>query len=275
LPFVAINGTELFYLSSGTGIPCLVMHGGLGVDHTYLHPWLDPLGDRFRLVYYDHRGNGRSGRPALSTLTFAQFAADADALRAYLGIDKIAILGHSFGGIVALEYALQYPHRLSRLILVGTAPAFDYGGEIVANIQRTRPDPEVLAAWGQPPVDAADQERQLKATAPLYFVRYDPAQVDRLFAHTVFSAAASKRGSDLVQGYSIVPRLREIETPTLVLTGRDDFIAPPSQAERLGRGLPNARVVIFEHSGHYPYVEEPDAFFATIRSWLCQGCLTI
>jgi proline iminopeptidase len=270
LPFATINGTELFYIGTGTGIPCLVMHGGLGVDHTYLHPWLDPLGDRFRLVYYDHRGNGRSGRPALSTLTLSQLAADADALRYHLDVEQVAVLGHSFGGIVALEYALVYPHRLSHLILIGTTAAFDYGDEIVAKIQHKRPPREVLAAWGQPPADDADNAemlRFLKARAPLYFVRHDPALVDRLFGRTVFSATASKRGSELVEGYSRVPRLGEIETPTLVLTGREDFIAPPSQAERLGRGMPHAQVVIFEQSGHYPYVEEPDAFFAALRNW--------
>jgi len=84
MPVVSLNGTELFYLEHGAGQPCLVMHGGLGADHTGLHPWLDPLGDVVRLVYYDHRGNGRSGRPPLETLTYAQLAADADALRAYL-----------------------------------------------------------------------------------------------------------------------------------------------------------------------------------------------
>lgn len=63
MPIAKINGADLFYLTRGEGLPCLVMHGGLGLDHTYLHPWLDPLGDTLQLVYYDHRGNGRSGRP--------------------------------------------------------------------------------------------------------------------------------------------------------------------------------------------------------------------
>ena len=73
----------------------------------------------------------------------------------------------------------------------------------------------------------------------------------------------------MVQGYDVVPRLGEIGVPTLVLAGRDDFIAPPSQAERLCQGIRNAELVVFEHSGHYPYVEEPEAFFAAIRDWLC------
>jgi len=107
LPIIPANGTELYYVEAGSGLPCLVMHGGLGVDHTYLHPWLDPLGDVLRLIYYDHRGNGRSGRPALETLTFDQFCADADTLRSALGLDRVAVMGSSYGGFIALEYAVE------------------------------------------------------------------------------------------------------------------------------------------------------------------------
>jgi proline iminopeptidase len=102
-----INGTELFYVSVGEGLPCLVMHGGLGVDHSYLHPWLDPLGDMLHLIYYDHRRNGRSGRASKETMTHAQLAADADALRSHLGFARVAVMGHSYGGFIALEYALD------------------------------------------------------------------------------------------------------------------------------------------------------------------------
>ncbi|MGH2583548.1 MAG: alpha/beta fold hydrolase [Dehalococcoidia bacterium] len=73
-----------------------------------MHPSLDPLDDTFRLVYYDHRGNGRSGRPPIHTLFFEQFADDADALRAHLGLGRIAVLGHSYGSFIALEYALRW-----------------------------------------------------------------------------------------------------------------------------------------------------------------------
>ena len=122
MPVAHLNGTELFYVEVGEGVPCLVMHGGLGGDHSALHPWLDPLGDVMQLVYYDHRGNGRSGRPPSGMITFERLCADADALREQLGFEKVAVLGHSYGGFVALEYALRYRERLSRLILLGTSP---------------------------------------------------------------------------------------------------------------------------------------------------------
>jgi proline iminopeptidase len=125
MALVQINGTDLFYLESGRGVPCLVMHGGLGVDHTQFREWLDPLGDVLLLIYYDHRSNGRSGRPPIETLTFAQLVADADGLRAHLGHQQIAVIGHSYGGCVALLYARQYPQRVSHLMLVGTTAAWD------------------------------------------------------------------------------------------------------------------------------------------------------
>src|SRR5215210_333371 len=89
MPVAHLNDTELFYVEVGEGLPCLVMHGGLGFDHSCLHPWLDPLGEEMNLVYYDHRGNGRSGRPSSDTITFEQLSADADALREHLGFEEV------------------------------------------------------------------------------------------------------------------------------------------------------------------------------------------
>src|SRR6059058_5889365 len=102
---VPINGTEIFYEELGRGI--LVMHGGLGFDHTYFRPFLDPLAEQGRLVYYDHRIYGRSGRPPLETLTHEQLVEDAEALRRHLGLGQMVLIGHSYGGFLAQELALR------------------------------------------------------------------------------------------------------------------------------------------------------------------------
>jgi proline iminopeptidase len=268
--FARVDGDDLFYQEVGVGRPCLVMHGGLGVDHTCFRPWLDRLGDVLRLVYYDHRGNGRSGRSPLESITLAQLAADADALRAHLGPGRVAVLGHSFGGMVALEYALRYPERVSHLILVDTAAAFDHWGEIKAALRRNNPPPDALAAWGTAPTDDLTMAENARATTPLYFARYDPAIAESLFADTIFSAAASRRGSELLQGYDVTARLGEIAAPTLVLVGSDDFVTPPSQAERIQRRVRNADLAVIEHCGHHPYAEQPEAFAAAVRGWLAK-----
>src|ERR671920_2466600 len=173
MPVAHINGTELFYLEVGEGLPCLVMHGGLGGDHSALHPWLDPLGNVMHLIYYDHRGNGRSGRPPSQTITFEQLCADADALRDYLGFEEVAVLGYSFGGFVALEYALRYPEHLSHLVLLDTAPTFNYDEEIEANTRRKGATQEQLEALDASAQDEAESWRLWKMIEPLYFHTFD------------------------------------------------------------------------------------------------------
>ena len=102
-----VGDTRLFYQTAGNGSPILLMHGGLGLDHTCFLPWLEPLADdRTQLIFYDHRGNGRSERPAdWNAVTHLTWADDADALRAHLGHERVVALGHSYGGFLALEYA--------------------------------------------------------------------------------------------------------------------------------------------------------------------------
>lgn len=264
-----INGTNLFFVEVGDGLPVLVMHGGLGLDHTYLHPWLDPLGDVLRLVYYDHRGNGRSGRPPLDTLTHEQMINDADALREHLGFEKVAVLGSSHGGFVALRYVLSYPQSISHLILLGSAPRFDSRERVFANARRRGATPEIMRALeAAPESDDAWIAQKFKTIAPLYFHRPDAYLVERAFGRTVWSGSAGVRGRELTRDYNVEPRLGEIQTPTLILVGRDDFIAPPEHAERLHQGIVGSQLVVFERSGHFPYLEEPDTFFQTVRDWL-------
>ena len=270
MAFASVNGTELFYTAVGKGLPCLVMHGGLGFDHTYLCPHLSPLGDTLQLVCYDHRGNGRSGRPERETMTHAQFAADADALAQHLGWNRVGVIGHSYGGFLALEMAVRYPQRLSRLILVDTAPASpsSYADEIMRAARRQGATREMLAILQEEdPTDDASMRRQLLAVWPLYWKAFGSELSRHLLDNCIISVAGLARQGEL-QAFNMTPRLREIETPTLILVGRHDFIAPPSQAERLHEGIAHSELVVFEESGHYPFVEEAQKFCSCIRDWI-------
>lgn len=239
MPLAHINNTSLFFLEIGLGLPCFVMHGGLGFDHTYLHPWLDPLGETFRLVYYDHRGNGRSGRPPLATLTLENLVQDAEALRRHLGLGRIAVLGHSYGGFIALEYALRYPQHLSHLLLINSAAAWDYGEEIVANAVHRGATPAMLEALNVEAYVTDDQRLSdwYHQMAPLYFYQFDQKIADELIQNMIFSSAAMRRGLELVKNYNVVARLTELSVPSLIISGREDFIMPPSQAIRLQQSI--------------------------------------
>lgn len=266
MPSASINGTDLYNVTAGEGLPCLVMHGGLGFDHPYLHPSLDSLGDMLQLVYYDHRGNGRSGRPAKKTMTHAQFAADADALADHLGFDKVAVVGHSYGGFIALELALRYPKRLSHLILLDTAPTFNYYEEIIENALSQGATEEMLEVLAADFESDEEMLHKLPIIWPLYFKNYDVEACRRLMENSILTISGGARDGE-IEAYNMMPRLGEIQIPALVMAGRYDFVCPPSQAHILHDGLSNSELVIFEDSGHLPYIEEPEIFFKTVRDW--------
>jgi proline iminopeptidase len=266
MPIAHVNGTGLFYRVVGTGWPCLVLHGGLGLDHTYLHPWLDPLGDRLQLIYYDQRGNGRSARPPLETLTFAQFCADAEALRSYLQHDRIALLGHSYGGFIALEYALRYPERVSHLILLDTAAALDVDDQI--DEQSHSEDLVELPQDSPGPTTDAELQQALERIAPLYYHTFDAQRAAEVFQNVVGSVSANARGAELLEEYNLVARLGEIHAPALCLAGDADFLCSAAHIETLYRGLANADLVILERCGHLPFIEQPGDFLHAVRVWL-------
>ena len=269
-----VNGTELFYTTHGSGRPMLVMHGGLGLDHAYFRPWLDELGDVAELIYYDHRGNGKSARPAnWEGITHATWADDADALRARLGHEQIILYGHSYGGFLALEYALRHGEHLAGLILSCTAPALDYPEVIMANAER-RGSPEIMQTVMTGlanPTDSDEGYRALMGTImPLYFKRYDPEIGRQIDAVSTYSGGAFRHSfTACLPVYNVLDRLGEINVPTLILSGREDWITPPAQGgERLHAGLPNSELVIFEESGHFPFIEEPERFNAVVKDWV-------
>jgi len=268
-----LNHTELFFERLGQGRPILMMHGGLGLDHTYFRPWLDKLGELTELIYYDHRANGRSARPAdMEGIDHETWAADADALRAHLGFDRIILLGHSYGSFLAQEYALRFAHHLAGLILCSTAPVLDYMPVIQANAA-ARGTPDSLAAlgeaFGRPMVDDNDWRSIWMRLLPMYFKRYSPQIGQAIDQSTSYSAAAWNHvNANCLPKFNTFSRLKEITIPTLVLGGADDWITPAEQSKRIHAELPNAELTIFEESGHFPFIEETDKFVTTVRNWI-------
>lgn len=252
----------------------LLMHGGSGLDHTYFHPWLDPLSNEVQLIYYDQLGQGRSTRPeSYEGISMSTWADEADALRASLGFDRIILLGHSFGGFIAQEYALRHGDHLDGLILCDTAPVLDYQDVIMANAQSrgTAEQVQAVIAGLSAPVADDDSFRQLWTTIlPLYFNNYDPEVGKQMDEATQYSAQGFNQGMGVcLPTFNVLSRLNEIKAPTLVLAGRHDWITPPAQAaERIHAQIPNAKLVVFEDSGHFPFIEENKGFLTTVHNWL-------
>lgn len=266
---LSIHGTELAYKVVGKGEPCLVMHGGLGFDHTILHPGLDRLGNKCELVYYDHRGHGQSGRPPLDTLTWEQLAHDVEGLRRHRGYQRICIIAHSIGTFPALEYALRYPQILHRLILIAAVPAFDYFPQVVANMRARGASDELVACFDFSRMTSDEVfKKMMHRLGPMYFHKPTEELVQQAFGHMQCCAESCRRTPSLIQGYSLEDKLREVQIPTLVLAGGDDFLTPLSQVKRLSNGISTSTTVVFESSGHFPYLEEPEKFLRVVRDWL-------
>lgn len=271
--FAEVNGARLFYTTHGEGPPVLVMHGGMGYDHAYLRPWLDGLGRHASLIYYDQRGNGRSTRPDdWETVDHATWAADADALREHFGFDQIILFGHSYGSFLAQEYALRYGNRLAGLILSNTAPALDYVDVALANARR-RGTPEqlqaLMTALSGPVADDATLGELVRTFLPLYFHQVRPDLAD-VMQETQYDAGAFNRSFfGCLPVFNTLSRLCEIAAPTLLLAGADDWLMPPAYGvERMHREMPRSQVVVFEQSGHFPFVEETDRFTSVVSDWL-------
>lgn len=262
-----VDGTHLYYRLVGTGPECLVMHGGLGIDHNAYTPGLDALGDAMTLVYYDHRCHGRSGRPDPATISLARMADDADELRQHLQQERIGVLGHSFGGFVAFEYAARHQDHLSFLIVVCSSPSIEYTVE-VPDILEERMTPEMRAELAKAPPATSEEWAARQALLPLYFFDWQPGYGAAL-TNGVIPNLEAARCSDL-EGWSRWDELSGLRVPTLLLAGRHDWLPHLSRLERLARSMPDATLVVFERSGHYPWLEEPAAF-TVVASWFQLG----
>ncbi len=272
---MSVRGVSLFVQVIGHGYPLVLMHGGPGLDHTSLLP-LRACADQFTMIFYDHRCNGRSEGAEVSSMTWDNLTADAEALREALGLHKWAVLGHSFGGMVALEYALRYPASLSHLILMDT------GGDI-CRLQRNAPEIIARRGYNAAAVQAVRRffngQLTTKEVLPLA-IKFATAYYynsslwtmirDMVAGHDLkMRPEAHVFGySHLLPGWTVMDRLSEIKVPTLVMTGREDFLYPPEDQVALAGGIPNARLEIIERAGHEAPSEQPAQVIRAIRDLL-------
>ena len=275
MTMVPIRDASLYVDVIGGGYPLLLMHGGPGADHCSMRPF-QRLADQFTLIFYDHRCNGRSTSAPVASMTWDNLTADADALRRHLGFERWAVLGHSFGGEVALEYALRYPRSLSHLVLLDT------GGDARWAQQNA---PDILARRGYGPstvklarrffngqIQPNEMLRGLMRFGAAYYHHPTPW----LLARELIAERGTKTrpealifaGRDILRGWTVMDRLREIRVPTLVLAGRDDFIFPPEHQVELAAGIPNARLEIIERAGHNAHAERPTEVMAAVRQFV-------
>jgi proline-specific peptidase len=280
--FVDVPGGRVWYtrLGSGDAIPMLMLHGGPGAGHDYIAPLGESLAQDRPVIMYDQLGCGRSEQIEDTSLwTVDRSVAELDAVRAALGLEHIHLFGQSWGGWLAIEYMTRGTTGVERLILASTSAGtreFVEGARLLIE-QLPEPHRSVLVEGGAR--GEYDTPEYLAAVTEFYkrhLCRLDPwpdalnASIANLDGNAVYVSMNGPTEFDVIgplRTWDRTADLGRIDVPTLITVGRYDEI-PPSCAETMRAGIPDARVVVLEHSGHVSHLEEPETYLAVVRGFL-------
>ena len=274
------DGRTLGYHTMGRG-PVLVCHpGGPGFSSLYFGD-LAGLWERFTLVLLNPRGTGNSGRPGDSrAYQIGDYVSDVEELRVHLGLEKLLLLGHSHGGVVAQAYAARHPGRVERLVLASTLARF---GGPQQEAMREGMDKRSGQPWYPDAVAALEEEQEGKFSSdeemaglvfrelPLYFAHFGGAEagyLDTLKTEKLNADALKLFNKEIFETFDLRGELGAISAPTLVITGEADFICGPVCAEEIVGGIKGARKVIVGDSGHMIFVEQPEEFEREVAEFL-------
>lgn len=281
-----IRDTEIYFDVEGVGLAiegsrlrskpaAFLVHGGPGADHTSYKAAFSPLSDQMQLIYFDHRGQGRSARGPKETYTLDNNVEDMEALRQHLGLDKIIVLGTSYGGMVALSYAVRYPQQVSHLIVVATVASSRFlsrAKEILAERGTEAQKAIAQRLWDGAFENEAQLREYFQVMAPMYSLSHDPNSGQEAWDRTIFSPdAINVAFGGFLRSYDVLDQLHKITSPTLVIGGRHDWICPPEFSEEIAQNIPNADLRIFENSGHLIRADELEALRDAIAGFLSKS----
>jgi len=273
-----LNGLNLWYKVAGQGPVCVLITPGHGAGNAeFYYASMKPLEEIYTMVYLDTRGSGHS-EPAATPqdYTYDNFASDLDALRQHLGLEQITIIGHSQGTMHAMYYAVEYQQHCSGLILIAPLPAFD---EHFLDDYNHR----VMLRKGEPWFDEAHKiisddidistdeafRQYMMDIMPFYLTQHSVLETHKHVFDTLIVRANPMVGQQAVQlDLNLMTRLHEINVPTLIAVGHDDFICSPLQSERVHLGISNSKMITFENTGHFPWLEAESIFFDRLKAGL-------
>jgi proline-specific peptidase len=278
--FTLPDGRKLGYRQLGNG-PVLVCHpGGPGFSSLYFGD-LAGLWEKYTLVLLNPRGTGGSDRPPDSrAYQTDDYVDDVEALREHLGLERMLLLGHSHGGMVAQAYAARFPGRVRKLVLASTLARFGPAqeGAMRAGMEQRSNEPwypDAAAALEEEQAAQYETDEQISALAfrefPLYFARYGPVEagyLDSLKTETVNGDALRLFNTEIFTTFDLRSVHEHISAPTLVITGGEDFICGPACGDEIASGIKGAHKVIVGDAGHFLFVEQPEAFHSEVSDFL-------
>lgn len=275
---IPFNGTELYCKVVGTGSPLIVLHDTWPLDHTYLSKELDRLSDEFQLIYFDQQGSGRSAFSAdTSKISFDIAIEQIEKLRVELGLKKINLLGHGLGALQAALYTSENPDRVDKLVMVSpiSASSFDrladgslYPKLLTDSLEKEKND--LIRSSGFINNDPATMKRFFQISLYPYFFQKElskelPINLTDSFAED--GGIYSKHITIGLRNFDIYPDLQKIKKPVLLIYGEHDLVTVASR-NNMGRSFDNITVNLIDSAGHFPFMEQPEEFLSTIRSFL-------
>jgi proline iminopeptidase len=280
------TGIQLFYHVVGSGGDTIVaLHGGPGFDFGYLAPDLEPLSRSHTVVYYDQRGAGRSTLVSDSaSLTIDRHVDDVEEVRRHFGLDRMILLGHSWGATLGARYALAHPERVSKLVLASPSPIrrVPYRDQLMATVMGW------MDSTTRAEVVRRDLARDTASDLPTACRAFWALFIRGYFSDPLDTATIARMRGDfctappdaMLNSFVAGPLTSQslgdwdwrrdfgtVEVPVLVIAGAED-IFPPASAREWAAAFPNATLVEIDDAGHYPQVEEPDRFFDSLTSFL-------
>ena len=280
--YVEVEGGRVWYrrLGEGDALPVLLLHGGPGAAHDYMLPLAERLSEHRPAIVYDQLGCGRADRPDDTSLwTVDRSVTEVDQVRAALGLDRCHLLGQSWGGWLAIDYMARGPVGVAGLVLASTSASI---AQFVAGARRlidALPEPHRTALqefgargeYDHPDYRAAEQEFYRR-----HLCRMDPwpealvRSSDQMEGNQVYATMNGPTEFDVIgrlRTWDRTPDLGRIDVPTLITCGRYDEITPAC-SETIAKGIPDARVVVFEESAHVAHLEEAEAYAGTVEEFL-------
>ena len=276
------NGVKLYYRVLGSGSePVVLIHGGPGFTSDYLADDLTPIARNHSVLVYDQRGIGRSTLVRDSTGLAAQrYVEDLEAIRKHLGLEKLTLLGHSWGAAPAALYAMQFPERVRRMILVGTIPAersrFVRAFQAMA-AARDSATLRRMAELSRIRQANPDDRAVCREYYQLWFTPFFGAReaASRMKGNVCAGSSESLKNKQNVDRFTFASlgnwdwtmSLSRAAVPTLIIHGELDPL-PIEDARKWAAAMPNARLLELKGIGHFPYVEAPEVFFAAVAQFL-------
>jgi len=279
--FKKVNGVNHFYKIVGDGEPYIMLHGGPGMYHDELLPFFLDFAKSNKVIFYDQRGNGKSTLEKIDSTTFNEelMVEDLEALRKEFGVEKLNIIGHSWGGLLAMYYAVKYPNNVKRLILVDAAPVntelLMKSYEKLVSMFTPEEWEYIQKLWNSEDYLAGDPDAHneaLRLSEGTVFSNKDV--IDDYMKVGAFNETTAKNavslndlGTQMKLNIHVQDRLSNINSPTLIINGKDDFIV--EEAYQLANKLiADSEIVLIKGAGHYPFIENPNDFFVELNNFI-------